>query len=179
MEAFQSAGFRDVTCAQEERQLSFRTVAELFVHPLIRAIALPDWRALCGFDRESAERLVEVERAFATYVPKGPVTLLTKGASYLLWRGDFSLIRTYMLDHLAWMLSDSTGIPPTYARQSKLIQETYGYYNGAFLEGAQGGRHDQAFIELWRGQKRRKLPFRFGYVDKDKQAHLVVTRPKT
>lgn len=110
---------------------------------------------------------------------KGSVTLLTKGASYLLWRGDFSLIRNYMLDHLAWMLSDSTGIPPFYARQSKMLQETYGYYNGAFLEGAQDGRHDQAFIELWRTQKRRKLPFRFGYVDKDKQAHLVVTRPKS
>lgn len=110
---------------------------------------------------------------------KGPVTLLTKGASYLLWRGDFSLIRNYMLDHLAWMLSDSTGIPPAYARQSKMIQETYGYYHGAFLEGAQDGRHDQAFIELWKNQKRRRLPFRFGYVDKDKQAHLVVTRPKT
>jgi hypothetical protein len=108
---------------------------------------------------------------------KGPVTLLTKGASYLLWRGDFSMIRNYMLDHLAWMLSDSTGIPPSYARQAGMIQETYGDYSGAFLEGAQEGRHDQAFIELWRSQKRRRLPFRFGYVDKDKQAHLVVTRP--
>jgi hypothetical protein len=110
---------------------------------------------------------------------KGNVTLLTKGASYLLWRGDFSLIRDYMLAHLAWMLSDSTGIPPSYARQAGMVQETYGYYSGAFLEGAQEGRHDQAFIDLWRSQKRRRLPFRFGYVDKEKQAHLVVTRPKT
>ena len=110
---------------------------------------------------------------------KGKVTMLTKGASYLLWRGDFSLIRNYMLDHLAWMLSDSTGIPPFYARQSKLDQIPYGYYSGAFLEGAQDGRHDQAFIELWRTSKKRKLPFRFGYVDKEKQAHLVVTRPKS
>ncbi len=109
---------------------------------------------------------------------KGQVTVLTKGASYLLWRGDFSVIRSYLLAHLAWMLSDSTGIPPTYARQAKMVQETYGYYSGAFLEGAQDGRHDQAFIELWRTQKKRRLPFRFGYVDKDKQAHLVVTRPK-
>jgi hypothetical protein len=110
---------------------------------------------------------------------KGKVTLLTKGASYLLWRGDFSVIRNYMLDHLAWMLSDSTGIPPAYARTAGMIQETYGYYSGAFLEGSQESRHDAAFIELWRGQKRRKLPFRFGYVDKDKQAHVVVTRPKS
>lgn len=109
---------------------------------------------------------------------KGKVTLLTKGASYLLWRGDFSLIRTYMLDHLAWMLSDSTGIPPAYAKKAHMVQETYGYYNGAFLEGSQVSPHDTAFIELWRSQKKRRLPFRFGYVDKDKQAHVVVTRPR-
>jgi hypothetical protein len=110
---------------------------------------------------------------------KGTVTMLTKGASYLLYRGDFSVIRGYMLDHLAWMLSDSTGIPPTYARPAGMVQETYGHYTGAFLEGAQDNRHDDSFIELWRSQKVRRLPFRFGYVDKDKQAHLVVTRPKS
>lgn len=109
---------------------------------------------------------------------KGQVTVLTKGASYLLWRGDFSVIRGYMLDHLAWMLSDSTGIPPTFARPAGMVQETYGHYNGAFLESAGGNRHDDAFIALWQAQKARRLPFRFGYVDKDKQAHLVVTRPK-
>jgi hypothetical protein len=109
---------------------------------------------------------------------KGRVTMLTKGASYLLYRGDFSLIRGYMLDHLAWMLSDSTGIPPTFARPAGMVQETYGRYAGAFLEGAQANRHDESFVELWKSQAARRLPFRFGYVDKDKQAHVVVTRPK-
>ena len=108
---------------------------------------------------------------------KGKVTMLTKGASYLLWRGDFSVIRRYMLGHLAWMLSDSTGIPPAYARKAGMVQDTYGHYSGAFLEGTDP-KHDEAFIDLWQGQKVRALPFRFGYVDKDKQAHLVVTRPK-
>ncbi|HEX3761119.1 MAG TPA: hypothetical protein VHW23_20630 [Kofleriaceae bacterium] len=108
---------------------------------------------------------------------KGTVTMLTKGASYLLWRGDFSVIRNYMLDHLAWMLSDSTGIPPAFTRKAGMVQETYGHYDGAFLEGTDE-HHDDAFIELWKSQKTRRLPFRFGYVDKDKQAHLVVTRPK-
>jgi hypothetical protein len=110
---------------------------------------------------------------------KGMVTMLTKGASYLLWRGDFAVIRGYMLDHLSWMLSDSTGIPPTFAKPAGMVQETYGHYSGAFLESAGGNRHDDAFIALWQAQKARRLPFRFGYVDKDKQAHLVVTRPKS
>lgn len=110
---------------------------------------------------------------------KGAVTMLTKGASYLLHRGDFSVIRGYMLDHLAWMLSDSTGIPPTYAKPAGMVQETYGRYSGAFLESAQANRHDDAFVALWQSQRARRLPFRFGYVDKDRQAHLVVTRPKS
>ena len=71
-----------------------------------------------------------------------------------------------------------TGVPPTFAGPAGMIQETYGYFNGAFLEGAQGGRHDDAFIALWRSQPRRTLGFRFGDVDKDAQAHLVVTRPR-
>jgi hypothetical protein len=109
---------------------------------------------------------------------KGQVAILVKGASYLLWRGDFSRVRDYILDHLAWMLSDSTGIPPVYARKAGMVQETYGYYDGAFLEGDQGNAIDQQFVELWKNQRKRYLPFRFGYVDMNKQAHLIVTRPK-
>ncbi|HEY1815298.1 MAG TPA: hypothetical protein VGG74_23280 [Kofleriaceae bacterium] len=110
---------------------------------------------------------------------KGKVAVLVKGASYLLWRGDFSLVRGYILDHLAWMLSDSTGIPPYIARKAGMVQETYGNYDGAFLEGDQGNDIDLQFVDLWKTQRKRYLPFRFGYVDMNKQAHLLVTRPKT
>ena len=109
---------------------------------------------------------------------KGQVTMLVKGASYLLWRDNFKRIRDYMLDHLAWMLSDSTGIPPGYTKPAGMVQETYGFYDGAFLDTTDH-KHDDEFRDLWRAQKRRSLPFRFGYVDLNKQAHLVVTRPKS
>jgi hypothetical protein len=104
--------------------------------------------------------------------------MLTKGGSYMLWRDDFSSIRGYMLDHLAWMLSDSTGITPKYAKAANMEQETYGNYDGAFLADVRGWAEDKAFISLWRDQPKRKLAFRFGYVDADGQAHLIVTRPK-
>jgi hypothetical protein len=109
---------------------------------------------------------------------KGKAVMLTKGASYLLWRGDFSLIRNYLLSHLTWMLSDSTGIPPAYAKRAGMIQETYGSFNGAFLEGARDNVTETAFVELWRKNPRKPLAFRFGYVDKDGAGHLLVTRPK-
>ena len=109
-------------------------------------------------------------------VSKGQVAMLTKGASYLLWSPNFGVIRNYMLDHMTWMLSDSTGIPPTLA--TGFVQETYGHYNGAFLEGPRGNRHDNAFKALWARNPHKQLAFRFGYVDMDGAAHLVVTKPK-
>lgn len=108
---------------------------------------------------------------------KGKVTLLTKGASYLLWQSSFSTIRDAMIRGLSWMLSDSTGIPPEHARKAGLTQTTYGTYTGAFLPTARGTRHDQAFKALWAEQPRRRLPLRFGYTDVDKHAHVVVTNP--
>ena len=59
-----------------------------------------------------------------------------------------------------------------------MAQETFGAYSGAFLEDVRDSKADQAFIELWKKQKRRKLGFRFGYVDMNKQAHLLITRPR-
>jgi hypothetical protein len=109
---------------------------------------------------------------------KGKVTMLVKGASYLLWTPGFSRIRGYILDHLAWMLSDSTGVPPTFARSAGMVQQTYGLYAGAFLESFQATKHDTDFVDLWQKQRKRRLPFRFGYVDMEKHAHLVVTRPR-
>lgn len=111
---------------------------------------------------------------------KGPVTMMTKGASYLLWYHDFSTIRDYMLAHLAWMLSDSTGIPPAFTAKAKLVQDTYGSYTGAFLPGAEtnGRKHSAAFRALWKKNPHRAMPFRFGYLDMNNRAHLVVTRPK-
>jgi hypothetical protein len=110
---------------------------------------------------------------------KGKVTVLVKGASYLLWRHDFVTMRDYLLNNLAWMLSDSTGIPPMYAKKAGMVQDTYGRFTGAFLEGAEAGgkRHSNDFRALWAKNKKQRLPFRFGYVDAGKNPHLVVTRP--
>ncbi|MCB9562318.1 MAG: hypothetical protein H6708_18085 [Kofleriaceae bacterium] len=108
---------------------------------------------------------------------KGKVTMLTKGASYLLWSDAFKDIRDYMLTHLAWMLSDSTGIPPAFAKKAGMVQETYGTFTGAFLPGAASTRHSADFVELWAKNPRRRLPFRYGYVDNEKHPHLLVTKP--
>jgi len=107
---------------------------------------------------------------------KGRVAALTKAASYLLWLGDFKVIRDYLLDHMVWMVSDSTGVPPRYAKKKGFAQTTYGNFDGSYLEAGDGD--NDAFRTLWKSQPHRKLPFRFGYPDSAGNVHLVITAPK-
>ena len=36
---------------------------------------------------------------------------------------------------------------------------------------------DEQMQKLWTTQPRRRLPFRYGYPDKDKHVHLMITAP--
>jgi hypothetical protein len=112
---------------------------------------------------------------------KGTVAAMTKAASYLLWRDDFSRVRKYLLGHMTLMISDSTGIPPRWAKAAGFAQETYGAFEVSFLDA--DAATNAEFRELWASQPIRKLPFRYGYIDGlkdgDKPAgryHLLVTR---
>jgi hypothetical protein len=112
---------------------------------------------------------------------KGPVAAMTKAASYLLWRDDFSRVRKYLLGHMTVMFSDSTGIPPHWARPAGFVQETWGRFEVSFLEASP--EINQEFRELWSSQPVRALPFRYGYIDGVKDGekpagryHLLVTR---
>lgn len=105
---------------------------------------------------------------------KGRVAAMTKAASYTLWSKNFSRVRNYLLAHLEFMVSDSTEIPPQYAAAAGLVQETYGKFDGPFLEANMKDGED--FCALWAGQPKRELKFRYGYVDVLRQNHLLVTK---
>ncbi len=106
---------------------------------------------------------------------KGRISAMTKAASYLLWRNDFSWIRDYLLAHMDFMISDSTGIPPKFLQPAGFSLETYGGFTQSFL-GANKD-YNKAFRELWKAQPARKLPFRYGYIDGGGAgAHLFVAR---
>jgi hypothetical protein len=78
---------------------------------------------------------------------------------------------------MAWMVSDASGIPPRHASRAGFEQITYGEFTGPYLvHDANGVRTD--FVELWADQPKRELGFRFGYPDKDKHDHLLITVPK-
>ncbi len=106
---------------------------------------------------------------------KGRVVAMTKAASYLLWNGSFSRIRDYLLEHLEFMISDSTGIPPRFARRAGMVQIPYGRFTASFLDASE--EHNLDFQELWAENRYRRVPFRFGYIDAEKQRHLLITRP--
>jgi hypothetical protein len=106
---------------------------------------------------------------------KGKIAALVKGGSYLLWFASFSRFRGYLLGHLAWMVSDSTGLAPNHARG--MVQEPYGAYRGPVVENVVGTREDLAAQALWKASRGR-LPFRFGYLDREGNAHVLLTRPR-
>lgn len=108
---------------------------------------------------------------------KGKVAVMTKAASFLLWYDDFTQIRDYLLKNIAWMVSDASGIPPSYAGPAGYEQITYGDFVGPyFIIDAKNTRAE--FVKLWKNQPHRALPFRFGYPDAEKHNHLMITRPK-
>lgn len=102
---------------------------------------------------------------------RGRICAMTKAASYLLWRDNFSTIRDFLLRHMEFMVSDSTGIPPKFATQAGFTQQAFGRFDESFLPANSGYNED--FRKLWK--KARKLPFRYGYVDKKLQSHMLLT----
>lgn len=101
-----------------------------------------------------------------------PIVAMTKAASYLLWRDNFSTIRNYLLENMRFMVSDSTGIPPKFALPAGFTQEAYGKFNESFL-GA-NAEYNSAFRALWKDAK--PLNFRYGYLDKSLSKHMLVTK---
>ena len=109
---------------------------------------------------------------------KGKVAVMTKAASFLLWYDDFSQIRDYLLKNVSWMISDASGIPPSYADPAGFEQVTFGDFAGPyFIIDEKNTRAE--FVKLWKNQPHRDLPFRFGYPDNAKHNHLMITRPKS
>jgi hypothetical protein len=105
---------------------------------------------------------------------KGPVSAMTKAASYCLWNSIFSTIRDYTVKHMVFMVADSTGIPPKPAKAAGFTMETYGKFAGSFLEASASINDD--FRALFAQFPKNRLKFRFGYIDSEKNYHMVVYR---
>ncbi len=115
-------------------------------------------------------------RVLAHLRAKGPVSGMTKAASYLLSWPEFSTIRTYLLENVVWMVSDATGVPPKFGKGAGFEYETYGAFKEPHIDA--GTSIAQNWREEWERQPKRDLRFRFGYYDgtKGHTSHLVIMR---
>lgn len=110
--------------------------------------------------------------AMQAYLNARPhIVAMTKAASYLLWNDRFATIRDYLLTHMAFMVSDSTGIPPVFAKKAGFSQQAFGRFAESFL-GA-NAKYNEDFRELWKTAK--PLSFRYGYLDKNLSKHMLIT----
>lgn len=73
--AVAGAGFEDVVVKTEEFQVAFGSAAEIFTDPMIRFVALPEWRWIAGFGDGSETVLDSVQRTLDTYFGGGPLSL--------------------------------------------------------------------------------------------------------
>jgi hypothetical protein len=107
---------------------------------------------------------------------KGHVSAMTKAASYLLSDPDFRLFRKYMVEHVDWMVSDSTGLAPA-DDTAAFDYETYGTYEVSNMK--EGATVTPAWKKVYAAQPKRPLAFRFGYPDNNLHNHLIITRRRT
>ena len=114
--------------------------------------------------------------ALAHLDKKGTVAGMTKAASYLLTFGVFEKMRKYVIGHVEWMVSDSTGLPPKVGEPAGFEYETWGTYTASNM--AAGGPVTPQWKELYKAQPKRELAFRFGYPDKKLNGHLIIMKKK-
>jgi len=106
---------------------------------------------------------------------RGRPAAMTKAASYLLWLPNFTTIRDWLLGHVDFMLSDSSGPAPADATAAGFELVTYGTFEAPYLPDARA-EVGKTLAAVYAAQPARPLAFRFGYPDVRKRPHLVVTR---
>jgi hypothetical protein len=74
------------------------------------------------------------------------------------------------------MVSDSTGLPPSYGTPAGFEYETWGSYEQSNMPA--GGRVTPQWRAMFKSQPKRELDFRFGYPDKKLRGHLIIMRKK-
>jgi hypothetical protein len=107
---------------------------------------------------------------------KGAISGMTKAASYLLSWDSFSMMRSYLTDHVRWMVSDATGVAPKWGKPAGFEYETYGEFLGPHIQA--GGSIAKDWRVEFEAEPKRDLGFRFGYYDKHNANHLVIMRKK-
>jgi hypothetical protein len=121
------------------------------------------------------ERLAGDPRVLRYLEQKGRVAAMTKASGYHLWQRSFSKLRDYLSRNVDFMVSDSSGLPPSIAFAAGLTEDTFGRFVGAPF-GSVNRRYEQELRALWSRPSTRALIFRYGYLDSAQNYHLMIAR---
>lgn len=121
-------------------------------------------KKLYYFSIDISDNSLQKKTGFKKYLESlEDVATLIKSASYLMHKGNFSLIRSIILNNSKVIIQDDSGIPLRfYEEQKKWDIQFYGHYSAPidlFSNCLQGNLRDR-FSEK---EKVRTLPFRYGY----------------
>ena len=72
---FTNAGFEDVRVTSEDFHLTLARATEVLTDPTLRAVGLPEWRWIAGFEADGEAILASLPKTLDTYFGGGPLTL--------------------------------------------------------------------------------------------------------
>jgi hypothetical protein len=104
----------------------------------------------------------------------GMADSLLKSASYLPYSGNFSMVRSFLLDHSATILQDDSGIPVSYFDRNKWQLQPFGRYVGPI--GVFPGRYQPQFADLYRKDHPIPLEFGIGYRWRTNESNLLLAK---
>jgi hypothetical protein len=100
-----------------------------------------------------------------------PGNSLIKSASYLLYAGNFSTVRGFILANSATIIQDDSGIPLAYYSPKKWRFFPFGRYAGPIAEFA--GRYQEQYAELFR--RAQPMDFGIGYRWRSYESNLLLS----
>jgi hypothetical protein len=102
----------------------------------------------------------------------GTADSFTKSASYLLHSGNFSTVRSFMLDHSGTILQDDSGIPVSYFDRKKWQLQPIGRYVGPISIFARNSQSQLA--DLFRKEHPIPIDFGVGYRWRTNESNLLL-----
>ncbi len=100
-----------------------------------------------------------------------PGNSLIKSASYLMYAGNFTTVRDFLLNNSATIIQDDSGIPLAYYNPKKWRVLPFGTYVGPIAEFP--GRYQEDYAELFR--RSQPMDFGIGYRWRSHESNLLLS----
>jgi hypothetical protein len=131
-------------------------------------------QTLYYFSTDLANEGVKSSGFLAFCARLGVADSLLKSASYLPYSGNFSVVRSFLLDHSATVLQDDSGIPVSYFDRKKWQLQPFGRYIGPI--DVFPGRYQPQLADLYRRDRPIPLDFGIGYRWRTNESNLLLAK---